>query len=645
MSTADYPRIPYGMGSFAQIRRDGLLYIDKTRFVRPLEDYRHAFLIRPRRFGKTCWLGLLECYYDRAEAEHFDTRFAGTDIGANPTPNRSRYVVLRFDFSAFNPKLSTLEARFEEYCESHLHSALRRNRDLFPDAATRYILAAPGINGKLDRLFGHAAEAGIPLYLLIDEYDNFANTVLAYHGEAAYQQFTHGEGFYRAFFATLKAGTARGGGLERLFMTGVSPITLDDVTSGFNIADNLSLEHRFNEVLGFTEAEVRGLLTMYRDLGVFDQDVDTALDTMRAWYDGYRFSRRATASVYNTDMVLYYLKRSLPNEPIPEDLIDNNVRIDYGKLRHLMVVSQRGAARLNGNFDLLRELLGEGRAEATIQESFPLERLVESENFLSLLYYFGLLAIEGERRGTVNLAIPNHTIRQLLYGYLREAYRDVELFSVNQHRLTILLSRMAFDGEWRPVVELLRDAIAEQTGIRDYIAGEKVLQGFLAAYFGLTASLIVRSEVELAKGYADLVLEPFTARYPDIGYGYVIELKYLKRGARPETGEATPAQGAPLPDPQASRPHHRQAGETPAYPGKEPAPPAGAVTGEASLPAAVAARLDQARKQLRQYLAEAALRARYPSVRLIGLALVFHGWELVAAEAVEADPGETAPVP
>ena len=157
---------------------------------------------------------------------------------------------------------------------------------------------------------------------------------------------------------------------------------------------------------------------------------------------------------------------------MPEDLVDDNVRIDYGKLRHLMVVSQRGAARPNGNFDLLRELLGEGRAAA--------------------------LAIEGERRGTVRLAIPNHTIRQLLYGYLREAYRDVELFSVNQHRLTILLSRMAFDGEWRPVVELLRDAIAEQTGIRDYIAGEKVLQGFLAAYFGLSASLIVRSEVEPA---------------------------------------------------------------------------------------------------------------------------------------------------
>ena len=608
MSTADYPRIPYGMGSFAQIRRDGLLYVDKTRFVRPLEDHRHAFLIRPRRFGKTCWLGLLECYYDRAEAEHFDTRFAGTDIGANPTPLRSRYVVLRFNFSAFDPRLATLRERFEEHCEWRLGSALRRNRDLFPEAMVRDILAPPGINGKLDRLFGHAAEAGIPLYVLIDEYDNFANTVLAHHGEAAYHQFTHGEGFYRAFFATLKAGTEQGGGIERLFMTGVSPITLDDVTSGFNIADNLSLSHRFDEVLGFTEAEVRGLLERYRDCGVFDQDVDTALETMRAWYDGYRFSRRDTTSVYNTDMVLYYLIRSIPNEPIPEDLVDDNVRIDYGKLRHLMVVSEQGAVRLNGNFDLLRHIAAGGEVETSLRKSFPLNQLTEPEHFLSLLYYFGLLSIRDSSPFGIRLGVPNQTVHQLIYGYLRDAYRDVGVFRVDQQRLYERVLAMATKGEWRPVVEYLRDAIAEQTGIRDYIAGEKVLQGFLAAYLNMSQLYLFHSEMELNKGYADIVLEPFTARYPALRdrYGYIIELKYLKRGALPETDTAQ--------------------------------------TGEGSPPPTVAARLAEARAQLRQYLADAALRARHPEVRFIGLALVFHGWELVDAEAVEADPGETAPV-
>ena len=604
MSTS-YPRIPYGMGSFERIRTQGLLYVDKTRFVRALEDHRHAFFIRPRRFGKTCWVALLECYYDRNRAQRFDALFAGTDIGADPTPDRSRYVVLRFNFSAFDSRLATLEERFELYCEDQVRHMLSSSRDLFPDEAARHILAPPGINAKLERLFRFVDTHGVALYVLIDEYDNFANTVLAYHGEAAYQQFTHGEGFYRAFFATLKAGTEQGGGIERLFMTGVSPITLDDVTSGFNIAKNISLSPEFNEMLGFTEAEVRGLLEMYRDLGVFDQDVDTALDTMRAWYDGYRFSRRAATSVYNTDMVLYYLSESIPNEPMPDDLIDDNVRIDYGKLRHLMVASRQGAVRLNGNFDLLRHIVGEGRAEARIHKSFPLERLARPENFLSLLYYFGLLAIEGEGRGLTRLGIPNQTVRHLMYGYLRDAYDDVELFTVDQHQLLVRLSRMAFDGAWRPVVELLREAIAEQTGIRDYIAGEKVLQGFLAAYLGLGQSFLLRSEVELGKGYADLVLEPFTARSPDIGYGYVIELKYVKRGELPRADAVEKTQG------------------------------------ECASPA-VAALLDAAGAQLRGYLADTGLRARYPSVRFIGLALVFHGWELVASAAVEVDAGRPA---
>ncbi len=595
-----WPRIPYGIGSFGRIRRDGFLYVDKTRFVRALEDEPHAFLIRPRRFGKTCWVSLLECYYDRTAKDRFEARFAGTDIGADPTSTRSRYVVLRLDFSAFNPKLATLEERFEQYCRLHLEGTLARNRDLFPAAAVRDILTPEGIDGKLNALFRFAGDHGAPLCVLIDEYDNFANTVLACHGEAAYRQFTHGEGFYRAFFATLKAGTtAENGGLERLFMTGVSPITLDDVTSGFNIAGNISLSPRFDEMVGFTEAEVRGLLEMYRDLGVFNQDVDAALDVMRAWYDGYRFSKRSAASIFNTDMVLHYLKASIPNEPLPDRLIDDNVRIDYGKLRHLMVVSRQGATRLNGNFDLLRRVVGEERAEANIQSSFPLERLTEPENFLSLLYYFGLLAIEGEARGAARLGIPNQTVRHLLYGHLRAAYDDVDVFSVDQHRLFLLVNRMAFDGAWHPAVEFLRDAIAEQTGIRDYLAGEKVLQGFLAAYFGLADFFLLRSEVELGKGYADLVLEPFAARYPDIGYGYVIELKYLKRGVLPAGGAGNEAP-------------------------------------------AIATLLDDARGQLRRYLADTGLGARCPSARFIGLALVFHGWELVACEAVGCEPGERA---
>ena len=595
-----WPRIPYGEASFPRIRRNGWLYVDKTRFLRPLEDERYVFFIRPRRFGKSCWLALLECYYGRHWAHEFEDLFGGTDIGRAPTAERGRYVVVRFNFSAFNDKLETLEERFEGYCHTRLRGALERNANLFPEAAVRRILAPPAIDGKLNELFEYVMEQRIPLYVLIDEYDNFANTVLAHRGREAYESFTHGGGFYRNFFAALKAGAGEAGGLERLFITGVSPITMDDVTSGFNIGRNVTLKPELNGMLGFTEPEVRGLLELYRDRGAFNQDVDAALDVMREWYNGYRFAKNAPGDLYNTDMVLHYLKDSVPNKPMPDDLIDTNVRIDYTKLRHLLLVNQRASAearRLNGNFDLLRHLIGEGETEADLSLSFPLEELDEPENFLSLLYYFGLLSIRGVSGGAVRLGIPNQTVWRLMYGYLRGAYRDVGVFSVSHHHFSRLVRGMAYKGEWRPALEYIAAAIAEQTGVRDYIDGEKVVQAFLAAHFSMVGQFLIHSERELNKGYADLYLEPFVAQYPDIGYGYVIEVKYLKRSERVDAS-------------------------------------------------VVAETMRGARAQLAGYLADEGRRRRTPSVRYVGLAVVFHGWELAACEAVEpeadADQGEAA---
>ena len=289
-SEPDYPEIPYGRAYFKGIRLEGSLYVDKTRFLRPLERHRHVFFIRPRRFGKTCWLSLLESYYDRNEADDFEAVFDGTEIGRRPTPNRSRYLILRFNFSAFNDALETLETNFENYCRKVFADAIERNPDLFSEREIERMCAEPTIIDKLLALFLHCRGRNIPLYILIDEYDNFANTILAQRGAPAYHSFTHGGGFYRNFFATLKAGTENGS-VERLFVTGVSPITMDDVTSGFNIGTNISLLPEFNELLGFTTAETRTLLERYRGLGVFDHDVEATLALMREWYDGYRFAR------------------------------------------------------------------------------------------------------------------------------------------------------------------------------------------------------------------------------------------------------------------------------------------------------------------------------------------------------------------
>ena len=579
---ASYPRIPYGWADFKAIRLENRLYVDKTRFVHALEEERYVFLIRPRRFGKSCWVSLLDNYYERNRADAFEAVFGDTDLGRQPTDNRHRYVVLRFNFSAFDNTLETLRERFETYCHLIVRHALERNRDLFPEKQVERILSLPSIDAKLSELFLYAGDHGIPLYVLIDEYDNFANTILAYHGTEAYQSFTHGGGFYRNFFATLKDGAGQSdGGLERMFITGVSPITMDDVTSGFNIGKNISLHSEFNDMLGFTEEEVRNLLEMYRDYGVFNQDVEAALAVMREWYNGYRFAEDAEGDLYNTDMVLYFLDESMPNKKAPRELIDTNVRIDYGKLRHLLTVNRQ----LNGNFDLLRHIIGEQSTDSNIQLSFPLDRLDRRENFLSLLHYFGLLSIRDMAHGVPRLGIPNQTVKRLMYGYLRDAYDDVGVFSVDVYTFSRLMRQMAYEGAWQPVLDFLREALAEQTGIRDYIDGEKVVHGFVAAHLSMVDQFLLHSEYELNKGFADLYLEPFVAQYSDMRYGYVLELKYLKRS-------------------------------------------------EALDESLVADKVQEAVLQLRSYLADPSLPRRYPSVQHLGLAMVFHGWELVAYEAV-----------
>ena len=458
----------------------------------------------------------------------------------------------------------------------------------------RRILAPASIATELAELFWYAGDHDIPLYVIVDEYDNFANTVLAYHGAEAYHSFIHGGGFYRSFFATLKSGAGRrGGGLERLFITGVSPVTMDDVTSGFNIGKNISLHSDFNEMVGFTETEVRRLVETYRDLGVFNQDVDTAMGIMGEWYNGHRFAKAAETDLYNTDMVLYFLDHSIPNRDLPDELIDTNVRIDYGKLRHLLVVGRQ----LNGNFDLLRDIIGEEQVDTRIQPGFPLERLTDPENFLSLLYYFGLLSIRDVVDGMPRLAIPNQTVKRLMYGYLRDAYRDVGVFSVNLLRVEQLLMAMANRGEWRPVFDFLGEAITRQTGIRDFISGEKVVQGFLATYLSVTDYFVFRSEAEPGKGFADIALEPLVAQYPHLRHGYLIELKYLDRRGRLQRSERSQRT-------------------------------------ESADAAGVAAAARAATAQLERYLADERLARQFPGVRFIGLIVVFHGWEMVFCDAV-----------
>jgi hypothetical protein len=570
-------RIPYGVADFYKLRKDQEYYVDKTAYLPLLEQTgKFLFLIRPRRFGKSLLQSMMECYYDALWAEQFDELFAGTWIADRPTPEKGRYLTLRFDFSRIDPDRRRLDASFETYCRNEIDYFLRRQAQRIPEAVADRVRAQPTIPSSLNRLMKELTLLDCePLYLFIDEYDNFANQILAHEGAQIYQELTHGAGFFRHFFAELKGAVGQtGGGMSRLFITGVSPLTMDDVTSGFNMGKNISLDPRFNGLLGFNHAEMTTLFE------AFGQDFAAHQAVIDDWYNHYHFHKARTEPIVNSDMALYYLQSLVDLGIPPEELIDHNVRIDYGKLRHLVQIDRR----LNGNFSRLREIIETGEQVSAVKISFPVEGLLRMENFISLLYYLGLLTFAGEQEGRPLLKIPNRTVQQLMYGYLREAYRDAGVFKPDVLNLADQLNHMAYRGEWEPFFDSLSTQIGEQASVRDYLHGEKMIQGFLLAWLNLSPYFTVWSESEQGGGFVDLYLAPFYFRYPDMRHAYLIELKYMNRS------EDTPTRRRKL--------------------------------------------LTEARKQLRRYAGDTRIRETLGEAQLHAVVLLYSGWELVKREAV-----------
>ena len=374
-----------------------------------------------------------------------------------------------------------------------------------------------------------AAKGGIRIYLLIDEYDNFTNTILSSYGKDRYRSVTHGDGFIRSFFNAIKvATTAPGASLERLFITGVSPITMDDVTSGFNIGTNVSMDADFNNVVGFSELEVREMLTYYKKEGVLEGNVNEVLEVMKPWYDNYCFSPDCLDKpMYNSDMTLYFLNNYMRLKKVPNPMIDQNIRTDYNKLRHVIELDKT----FGENASVVQEIIAKGSIATELATSFPVERIVETSNFKSLLFYFGLLSIRSVKMGKTVLEIPNLTVREQMYTYLAEAYRKAGLFSVCINHLSELVGQMAYQGEWQPVFRFFADELQRQSTIREFIDGEAHVKGFLLAYLGLTRGYVICPEYEASKGYADFYMMPDLLHQPDIAYSYIIEVKYLRREA------------------------------------------------------------------------------------------------------------------
>jgi len=525
--------LPYGISDFPRIRCEDYYYVDKSRFIEILERQPpYLFLIRPRRFGKSLFLAMLEAYY----SIDYAGRFGELYIGQHPTKRHNSYMVLRFNFSEVSSKLEFVDRPFCEYCCMVMKNFILKYEHLLGSGIWEVVNPdETNPEQMLAALKEYVSRTDCPrIYLLIDEYDNFTNTILSSYGQERYREKTHGEGLIRGFFNNVKASTSNAGAaVERLFITGVSPITMDDVTSGFNIGTNISMLPQFNDIIGFSEDEVREMITYYKDENALPADVtvDELVELMKPWYDNYCFSEDSLEErMFNSDMTLYFLNNYLQLGKVPKMMVDNNIRTDYSKLRHLIQIDKTFGV----NASVIQQIVAEGSITVQIATSFPAEKMTDTENFKSLLFYFGMLSIQGVYRGTPVLGIPNLTVREQLYTYLVEAYSKASIFNVDISHFSSLVMEMAYDGKWESVFRFFARELERQSAIREFIDGEAHVKGFLLAYLGLTQGYVLFPEHESSKGYADFYMMPDLLHQPDIAYSYIVEVKYAKRDASEE---------------------------------------------------------------------------------------------------------------
>ena len=528
--------LPYGLSDFPRIRCEDYYYVDKTRFIEMLERQPpYLFLIRPRRFGKSLFLAMLEAYYSIDYAGRFEELFGELYIGQHPTKRHNSYMVLRFNFSEVSSKLEFVERSFCEYCCMVMKNFILKYEHLLGSGIWEVVNPdETNPEQMLAALKEYVSRTDCPrIYLLIDEYDNFTNTILSSYGQERYREKTHGEGFIRGFFNNIKDSTSNAGAaVERLFITGVSPITMDDVTSGFNIGTNISMMPQFNDIIGFSEDEVREMITYYKDENALPEDVtvDRLVELMKPWYDNYCFARKSLDDdrVFNCDMTLYYLRWQVDFHRAPEEMVDKNIRTDYSKLKMLARID-RDSVQEGDRMSTIEKIAAEGDIFVDLHTSFPAERITDIDNFRSLLYYYGLLTMCGTRGDLIKMSIPNNCVREQYFGFLRDYYQKYS--SIDLHYLNVMLTDMAYDGRWKPFFESVAQAYRENSAVRDAMEGERNLQGFLKAYLALASYYLVEPELEMNYGYCDFFLLPDKKRYPDVKHSYILELKYATRTA------------------------------------------------------------------------------------------------------------------
>ena len=525
-------RLPYGINDFEAVIEQNQYYVDKTMYLPLLENQpSNIFFIRPRRFGKSIFLSMLHAYYDCSKKEKFQTLFGDLWVGKHPSPLQGKYQILHLDFSYVGGSIEKLEENFNMYLRVKLDGFMRIYQDSYPEDVKEKFFKSDSAAEKLALLQDETATKGIPLYLIIDEYDNFTNTVLNEQGEKVYWAITHADGFYRDVFKKFK------GMFERIFITGVSPVTLDDVTSGFNIGWHISTKPEFNQMLGFSQEEVRKMFAYYKEVGGIPatSDIEAMIDEMKPWYDNYCFSEdalRTQSKVFNCDMVIYYLRNYMDRGEAPKEMIDPNTKTDYSKMKKLLQLDKLDGDRKG----VIRTIAETGQIVAPLTEAFSAYSLTDPQIFTSLLFYYGMLTIKGTRGDKMILGIPNNNVRKQYYGYLKDLYEEKAYVDTNQ--LTDYYYDMAYEGKWREGLQFMADAYSKVSSVRDGIESERNLQGFFMAYLNLNNYYYTAPELELNHGYCDFFLLPNLTHYAT-KHSYILELKVLSK----KDYEAKPADG------------------------------------------------------------------------------------------------------
>jgi hypothetical protein len=507
--------IPYGLSDFKRVLEEDYYYVDKTNYIPLIEEYGNfLYLIRPRRFGKSLFLNMLDFYYNKIYEKDFKL-LKDCYIYKNPTKLKNSFCILKFDFSAVSTK-GDVDENFSYYCNIQIKEFL----DIygFNVDFDFNIPAHSNLNKILKTL--KQTHPDTKIYVLIDEYDNFMNDLLMNNKKQYNKLVSSTEAVYKEFFKLLKALTNENDSLlKKMFFTGVSPLALFDVTSGSNIGINITNKYEFNSMLGITKDEFKTLREHYNIN--LNQNELRVLDN---WYNNYKFNKDTNESVYNTDMILYYINERKLSGKIPDNLIDINVRTDYSKLKYLVHTNNR----LNGNFNVLKTLFAQNYILVdTIKDSFSSYELIKQENFISLLYYLGLVTIDNSTIQGIKLHIPNQTIRVIMAEFLNTMLVDTKTLEVDLREFHQGMIQLAINDDLS-VIKHLAKILDETTSIRDLISLESDIKMFYMTYFSLNRLYASISEIELNKGYSDILLLKAPNIKDDIP-NILIEFKFFKQ--------------------------------------------------------------------------------------------------------------------